>query len=352
MRSSMNTFSLAVIATIAVFTALYFAKALLAPVVAAFVLGIVMTPLSELMDKLRIPLAVGAFLSVLLAIFAILAIIFLLEPYVSQVLAKAPIIQAELRETLLELRRLLSGLQRISNDMAAAIEPDQAGAAEVDEPMGLPSLTDALFYAPQFLGQFLIFAGTLYFFVMARNSVYDWLSSNFTALAKRDLRNAAKQVSRYVLTISTINFGFGVCVAVVMHLIGMPSPVVWGLLAFLLNYLLYLGPATLAVILLITGIVVFDGAASFLPPAIYIAMNATEAQFVTPTLVGKSLSVNPLMVFLAFVFGLGLWGPIGGIIAMPLLTWTLTVFKSVNTQAISGGTPGSALASSSAFAGE
>lgn len=342
MRSSITPICLFILATVLVFATLHLAKALFAPIVAALLLGIVMTPLSDLWDKLRVPDSIAAFFSVFLAILFITVLLLLLEPYITQAINQGPVIQAELRETIEEMRRLLRGIEEISGNVAAAIESNTADG-ERSQPMPIPSLTDALLYAPQFLAQFLIFTGTLYFFLLARNAVYDWLSSNITALAKRDLRRAAGQVSRYVITISTINFSFGALVAMVMYIIGMPSPVVWGLLAFLLNFVLYLGPALLIAMLTVTGIVVFDGAASFLPPALYIAMNATEAQFVTPTLVGKSLSVNPLLVFLSLVFWLWLWGPIGGIIAIPLLIWTLTVVQGINNdQAIAAGTPGKA----------
>ncbi|MEL7211353.1 MAG: AI-2E family transporter [Pseudomonadota bacterium] len=341
MRLNLNTCCLVILTALVTLAALHQAKDLVAPILAAFLLGIVMTPLSDLWDRLRLPASAAAFLSVLLALAAIFMLLLLLEPYISQAIRQGPIIQAELRETVEELRRVLRGLEQISGDMAAAIEPNAATTTE-EESMELPSLTDALFYAPQFLAQFLIFTGTLYFFLLARNAVYEWLSQNIAALGKSDLRRAAKQVSRYVLTISAINFTFGTLVAIVMHLIGMPSPIVWGLLAFLLNFILYLGPALLVVMLTVTGIVVFDGALSFLPPAIYLAMNATEAQFVTPTLVGKSLAVNPLLVFLSLVFWLWLWGPVGGIIAIPLLIWTLTLINDVRGQAISEGTPGRA----------
>lgn len=226
----------------------------------------------------------------------------------------------------------------MSADVASAIEPDSDGTS--DEPVTLPSITDALLYAPQFAAQFMIFTGTLYFFLMARNSIYDWVSATFHRFGEDELRHAGKQVARYVLTISAINLCFGVLVAIVMQLIGMPSPILWGILAFTLNFILYLGPIVLIGTLVVTGIVMFDGAASFLPAAIYLAMNATEAQFVTPTLVGKSLSVNPLLVFLSLVFWLWLWGPIGGVIAIPLLIWCMTVFKALTRQTISSGTPG------------
>lgn len=343
MRSSINTICLFILATILVFATLHQAKALFAPILAAFLLGIVITPLSSLWAKLRVPDAVAAFFSVFLAVLFISALVLLLEPYISQVISQGPIIQAELRETVEEMRRLLRGIEKISEDMAAAIEPNPDADGEGSEPMTIPSLTDALLYAPQFVAQFLIFTGTLYFFLLAHNAVYDWLSTNIAALSRRDLHRASAQVSRYVLTISTINVSFGALVAVAMYLIGMPSPIVWGLLACLLNFVLYLGPMLLITMLTVTGIVVFDGALSFLPPAVYIAMNAVEAQFVTPTLVGKSLSVNPLLVFISLVFWLWLWGPIGGIIAIPLLIWTITVVQGINgDHAISGGTPGNA----------
>ena len=343
MRSSINTICLFILAAILVFATLHQAKALFAPILAAFLLGVVMMPMSHLWEKLRVPDAVAAFFSVLLAILFISALLLLLEPYISQVISHGPVIQAELRETVDEVRRFLRGIEKISDDVAAAIEPDTGANGEASEPMTIPSLTDALLYAPQFVAQFLIFTGTLYFFLLAHNAVYDWLSTNIAALAKRDLRHASSQVSRYVLTISAINVSFGALVAIAMYLLGMPSPIVWGMLAGLLNFVLYLGPMILITMLTVTGIVVFDGAVSFLPPAIYIAMNAVEAQFVTPTLVGKSLAVNPLLVFLSLVFWLWLWGPIGGIIAIPLLIWTITVVQGIKSdQAISAGTPGSA----------
>jgi len=302
-----------------------------------------MTPLSDLWDRLRVPASIAAFFSVLLAIVCITVVILLLEPYLSQAISQGPVIQAELRATVEELRSVLRGIEQISDDVAAAIEPNTVKGEGNSEQVAIPSLTDALFYAPQFLAQFLIFAGTLYFFLLARNAVYEWLSDSIGALGKRDLRHAAAQVSRYVLTISAINVSFGALVATAMYIMGMPSPIVWGVLACLLNFVMYLGPAMLFAMLTVTGIVVYDGALSFLPPALYIGMNAVEAQFVTPTLVGRSLSVNPLLVFLSLVFWLWLWGPIGGIIAIPLLIWTITVVKGINgDQAISLGTPGKA----------
>ncbi len=129
-------------------------------------------------------------------------------------------------------------------------------------------------------------------------------------------------------------------VAGAMHLLGMPAAPFWGMLAFLLNFVLYLGPIVLGVTLLVTGLVVFDGAIAVAPAALYLAMNATEGQFVTPSLVGQQISVNPLLVFLSLVFWLWLWGPIGGIVAIPLMIWVIAIVEATLGQTISSGIPG------------
>ena len=336
-QRSLTTACVVILALAVVFTALQQAKDIFAPIVSALLLGVILTPLSKIWGKLRVPDALSAALSVCVALLVILAFILLIEPYATEAINQAPVIWNELRGTIERIKFVLRGLEQVSEDVAAAIEPASDGAksdGESKETVTLPSITDALFYAPRFAAQFMIFSGTLYFFLLVKNSLYHWVSTSTSYFNERDLRQADAQVSRYVLTISTINLTFGVIVAIVMKLIGMPSPFVWGLLAFALNFVVYLGPIALVAMLIVTGIFVFDGVMSFVPAAIYLLMNATEAQFVTPTLVGKSLSVNPLMVFLSLVFWLWLWGPIGGIIAIPLLIWVLTVMKGLTFQPV------------------
>jgi predicted PurR-regulated permease PerM len=347
---SLHTTCLSLLTVIVVFVVLHQAKDIFLPIITALLLGVVLTPLSDFWDRLRIPPALAAAISVALAILTILILVLLIEPYVTQAINQAPVIWEELRETIDALKAVLRGIEEMSEDVAEAIETTSSDAEQdaVQDAVVLPSITDALFLAPQFAAQFLTFVGTLYFFLMTRNAIYTWFTETFDQFGEDELRGAAKQVARYVLTISAINFGFGVLVAIVMHLIGMPSPILWGILAFSVNFVLYLGPIALAATLLVTGIVVFDGAISFLPAALYLAMNATEGQFVTPTLVGKTLSVNPLLVFLSLVFWLWLWGPIGGIMAIPLLIWSLTVFRSLVDHTNSSGTPGKLDASAAA----
>lgn len=335
---SLNTTCLTLLTIIVVFAVLYQAKDIFIPIVSALLLGVVLTPLSDFWDRLRLPSALAAAISVALSILTILLLLLMIEPYVTQAINQAPIIWEELHGTIDALKVVLRGIEEMSEDVAEAIETTSTDSGQTA--VTLPSITDALFLAPQFGAQLLTFVGTLYFFLMTRNAIYKWFTDTFSQFGENELRDAGKQVARYVLTISAINFGFGVLVAIVMQAFGMPSPILWGVLAFALNFVLYLGPIVLAATLLVTGIVVFDGPVSFLPAALYLAMNATEGQFITPALVGKTLSVNPLTVFLSLVFWLWLWGPIGGVIAIPLLIWSLTVFRSLMVHTNSSGTPG------------
>lgn len=314
---------------IASFSVLHLTKDISAPIIMALLLGIVLTPLSELWERLHIPSPIAALLSVLVALSFISVLVILVEPYVTQVINQAPRIWEEMRSTILEIQRLLRGIEEATEEVANAL--DDNAAEEQDDAMSFPSVADALFLAPQFAGQFLIFTGTLYFYLLSRPQIYQWIDRNFEHLARADLRCASKLVARYVLTISAINAGLGVCVAIAMYLIGMPTPVLWGLLAFSLNFILYLGPVMLGTGLLVAGVVLFDGAASLLPPLVYLGINAIEAQFVTPTLVGRSLAVNPLLIFLSLVFWLWLWGPVGAIVAIPLLIWCTTIFDRATT---------------------
>jgi predicted PurR-regulated permease PerM len=327
--ASINRASAAIIAVIAVFAALKYGENIFAPMLLAFVLGVILSPVRDAWDRLGLPNAVSAFATLLAGLTIFLTIGILLEPYVSGAVEQAPVIWNELRFMLSEVKIMLQGFDELTEDVADAIGPEGGGGDAAGTAVAIPSVAQAAFYAPQYLAQIMVLIGTLYFFLLARADIYRFFGQTISRLSEEDLHFAEGQVSRYFLTVTLINASFGLIVTAVMSLLGMPSPVLWGILAFLVNFILYLGPATLAVALLLTGIVAFDGAYSFLPAALYLVLNATEGQFVTPALVGKSMSVNPLLVFLSLVVWLWLWGPLGGFIAIPVLIWVLVIVKTV-----------------------
>ncbi|MXU65690.1 AI-2E family transporter [Oceanomicrobium pacificus] len=314
---------LMILAAVALIYLLDVAAAVAAPITLALVTGIVLSPLTRLWLALRLPGALAALLTLLVALVVAIAAMFLLEPIVSRVIARAPLIWYELRETVEQLKAMLRGLDQVAEDVASAIDAEPG--SDDEDAVAIPTATEALAYAPGIAAQALIFIGTLFFFLFARVETYTWLGRVIPGITAERFDEAERTVARYFLTITIINACFGVLVAIGLSLIGMPSPILWGVIGFLMNFLLYLGPTAVTAALAVAGIVVFDGPASFLPPLIFAGLNMIEGQFVTPTLVGRTMSVNPLLVFLSLTFWLWLWGPLGGIIALPLLLWTMEI---------------------------
>lgn len=323
-----------------VFVALEVAQDFFSPVLAAFVLGVVLTPMSRLWRRMHMNHAMAALTTLVLVLVALAFVGLLFEPYVTEAVDRAPSIWRELKESIEDFRQMLRGLEEISEDVAASVDPESVAKPAAEAAIDMPSATDALFYAPKFVGQAMIFSGTLYFFLLARGEIYAWIGVLVRNLTRSDFEYAEAQVARYFLTVTAINAVLGLIVGAAMYVIGLPAAGFWGLLAFLLNFIPYLGPVAVAATLAVAGLVAFDGPYSLAPVFTYLMINTAEGQFITPALVGQQMRVNPLLVFLALVFWLWLWGPIGGIIAIPLMVWTIAMTEAIMGHTISSGMPG------------
>lgn len=306
--------ALLVLAGLAVLAALSMARQIAAPFALAAVTALVMSPVQDRLCRLGLGrgLAAAGLLATLVLLFAALAI--LTEPVVAQVVDALPRIRYEIRLLLDQLRSALRGIELMSEPFAAS------------ETEALPSVTQALSLAPPLLAQGLVFFAAFYFFLVVRHEVYAALAATVArAGGPHDMRDrllhAETRVARYFGTITLINIGLGIALTGVLTVLGIPMAPVWGVAATLLNFVLYLGPGLLVMALLLAGLVHFSGLAILLPAACYLALNGTEAQFVTPSLVGRSMHLNPLVVFAAIVFGLWFWGPAGGIVAIPVLVF-------------------------------
>jgi predicted PurR-regulated permease PerM len=108
--------------------------------------------------------------------------------------------------------------------------------------------------------------------------------------------------------------------ALIAYFAGLPNVAVWAVLAFILNYIPYIGPLAMNLVLFGVGIVTFPTLGQALvAPACFIALTTLEGHFITPAIMGRRLTLNPLNVFLALAFWTWLWGPIGAFLAVPLL---------------------------------
>ena len=335
----LSQLALIVLAVIASVAALKFVGEIAAPMALALVTGVVLSPLSRLWTRIGLGAAGSAAASLVLALgfFGLLGL--LLQPLIAQMVDQAPKVWADAQDVVRALRGLFSGLAAATREVSAtAVSAANAAPAAQSDVVEMPSVTDALMIAPAVAAQILTFIGTLFFFLLTRDDIYDWVSRRLASPSQRGqvaarLRHAEMTVSRYFVTITTINAALGTATAAALQVIGLPGAILWGIVAFLLNYVVYLGPAVLIVALLFAGTAAFDGASVLFPPLSFAILNFIEGQFVTPALVGKQMELNPLLVFVALLFGIWVWGAIGGIVVIPLLLWAEVLRRGVSPPA-------------------
>ena len=323
-----------IIAIAAIFAALKIGESIFAPLVLALTTGVILSPAMQFFERHHVPAVLGTTILLLVSALLFVGLIIFLGPLVGRAADQAPFIWRELHQSVSSISDALRGLNDMSENVADAISPDANGPKD---PVDVPDAADALAFAPAVAGQALTFVGSLFFFLLSRNQIYSWAASALSEsekskVLKSRFQNAEGMVAHYFLTIALINTGFGILVTIAMMSIGMPSPVFWGVAAMLMNFVVYIGPMIVAVFLLLSGVVVFDGPMVAAPVAIFVFLNVIEGQFVTPALIGRRLSLNPLLVFLSLVFWLWMWGPIGGIVAIPVVMWILVVAGMVEPQ--------------------
>lgn len=293
---------------------LVYAQPVLAPVLFALVVGVVISPLADRLAAAGVPRFVLATALMILTSGILFLAFVALEPLLSALARRLPEIRIEIEGWIQTAAGLLRGLEDISEEIERAVgENGETTETEVPE---LPTVFDAIWLAPNLGASVLLFAGTLFFFVLNRPEIY-------AAAGEREaqLYRADRAVSRYFAAVTIVNIGLGAATATVLSLIGLDSAIMWGLAAALANFVLYIGPLTIIISLFIAGVVQFSGPLILAPPLAFMALNMVEAQLVTPAVVGQRLKMAPLAVFLAIMFGLWLWGPVGAIVALPVTLW-------------------------------
>ena len=164
----------------------------------------------------------------------------------------------------------------------------------------------------------------LYFILASGDMIYEkivYVLPTFRdkRLAMRIAHDIERRVSRYLFTITLINAGLGIAIGSAMWLLGMPDPLLFGVIAFLLNFIPYIGAIAGTALATIIGLVSLPHAGSRRSGRAYLALTSLEGQFVTPYCIGRSLKLNTVVVFLSVTLWAWLWSVVGMIVATPLL---------------------------------
>ena len=175
------------------------------------------------------------------------------------------------------------------------------------------------------VGQMLIFFGTLFFMLLGRSQIRR-VSVSIFAQREAKLRvlkifnDIEHNLTNYLSTVTVINLCVGVGSGIIAWATGLPDPIAWAVLGFILNYIPYIGALIVELAMFMVGVVSFETLThALLPPLLYLAMGTAEGHFITPSVMGHRLTLNPLTVFLSLVFWTWLWGPVGAFVSVPLL---------------------------------
>jgi len=302
------------------------ARSLLRPVVAALIIAVMLGPLSRRAAQYRVPPALFAVFVVGVIVAALHLVTIAVSDPVEHVIAQLPTLGPRIAQKFQIFEPAVAALHNLQSMLA----PGGDSGLRVDIPAVLQS---SVFYLTPALGEVLVFLATLFLALVGREQLRESLIMLFSGRERRlaaihVINDVETKLTQYIGTVTAINFVIGLVVAIISWGVGLPGPLLFGLLAFVCNFVSYIGPATTAVSLLVGGLFAFPSLTSaLLAPAIFLGVSALEGQVITPSLVGRRFTVNPLAVFLSLVFWLWLWGPIGGVLSVPILIIGYAVFS-------------------------
>lgn len=350
------------------------ARAFLMPVTLAVLLFFVFVPFRRFMDRRRVaPVITAAIVS--LGLIVLLTVIgFIISGPINRLIDNSSVIEDRLEQRFKDIRSNFKGLERAAAKIeeltggggapvVAEGEPNVAGSVLPDIPSATPdnvtgtvtgtvtsvpapgapqpadqhiqvqvnaapqssALASAMEMGPAFVGQIIFTLFMLFFLLSSGDLMYLKIVQSFDRMGEKRtayqaLRAIEDRLGAYLGAITLINAGLSIAVGLVMWAWGMPSPVLFAVSAFLLNYIPYIGPAIGVIMAVLVGVFVFDD--MFTPLMVglsYLALTSIEGQLITPYFVSRKLQLNTVVVFLTVALWAWLWSVLGMIVAVPLL---------------------------------
>jgi predicted PurR-regulated permease PerM len=327
-RFELSTFLLLVICVLLAIYTLYFGRAVIIPLMVALLLKLVLSPVVRALSSLRIPEWAGSALVLTALVAGVGYGVFALSSPAAEWVGKLPESLSNLEVHLKALKEPVAQMQKAEETLSKlsdigprrpetiVVAPSGLGAAILSETTNLVvELTATLV-----LLYFLLSSGD--FFLRKLVTVLPRFGDKKQAV--EIAQQVQSDISHYLFTITVINITLGILVAVALYALGMPSPALWGTMAAFLNFIPFVGHLVgFSVIGLVALMTFGDLEAALIPPAVYACLAFLEGQFITPAIVARRLTLNPVAVFVALIFWGWLWMIPGMLLAVPMLA----VFK-------------------------
>lgn len=330
--SRMTQFAIIAMAVIAVATALEATGEIAVPICAALVFALTLGPASDRLSRWGLPPVTGAIILVVVLGLVFAAASALLSAPLAAWIDQAPQIGETLEQRLMFIIEPLQAAERFQSLINSYFGDQQALSVEMASPPIGQTIVASLSPA---VGQILVFLGTLLFLLIGRERMHRQVVMAFEGResrlkALRVVAGIQRDLGRFFAAVTLINAGLGLLSGIVFAVVGLPNAILWGTLVFGFNFIPFIGPLIIAVLLAIVGLVSFDSYLIALLPAVaFLVLNFLESQFVTPTLLGKRFDIDPLIVFLTIIFGTWLWGPAGSLLATPLLVIAVSTYGAI-----------------------
>jgi predicted PurR-regulated permease PerM len=309
---------------LALLTAAYMAREIILPFVFAIVLKLLLQPAFRLLERLHVPRIIAALLLILALFGTVVGLGTAISSPARTWAAKLPEGVPRLQERLSFMREPVDTLQRFLRQVEDFGETGPTST--VAAPAQGPTLLSKLFTGTRnFASGFFTTVLFLFFLLVSGDIFLHRLVEILPRFrSKRQVVEISQQIesdiSAYLVTITIMNVAVGIATALAMWFTGVGDPILWGTVAFLLNYVPILGTALGVLIFLFAGLLTHDILwQALLPAGLYFGFHLIEGETVTPLLVARRFTLNPVLVIISLVFWFWMWGIPGAILSMPML---------------------------------
>ena len=300
------------------------------PPVTAMIFTIILSPLADRLIRLGLPNLIASLLAIAAMLAAIvLALTLILQPAFDMV-DQVPAMARNITRRFTELRGSFEWISEANQQVARLI--GQGGRREVV--LAQPSVLEQVAFAtPSLLLEALLTLLMAFFMIeartrMKRRLLLDRQSFGASLRIARVMRDVQDRVANYILTVATINLGIGAIVALGAWAFGFSAPVMWGGLAFVLNFLPYVGPLAMMALIALVGVGTADTMLVGLVPMLsFLGLHALESNVVTPAILGRRFTINPVAILFTISYFSWIWGVIGALLSVPILITLVALFE-------------------------
>ena len=319
--------------TLAILGCLHFSHSVVVPVLLALVVGTILLPVVQFLENWRAPRA----LAVAVVALALVAVVFVLATLLSLPLtywlSRATELGSLIRQKLQSINQPLSMLKELGAAFSQATGAEQGGL-KVDQ--SSTNIVGGIFsLLTPAVSQTVLFLFAMIFYLIyqkeIRTGAVFLVRERSTRLKTlRIISDIEQNMTVYFGAFTLVNIGLGIVTALLAYVVGLPNPLLWGVLAAVLNYIPYLGPAIVVATLFFVGVFALPTVPEALvAPAAFIAITTLEGQVIGPAVIGHRLTLNPFSIFLSIAFWTWMWGPIGAFLAVPILIAGMVVIRHI-----------------------